>query len=247
MVKPRPNPSELKRAKTQCLKVGVYAPRRWVDPAQLEQVGLRDMKDTDLLQLFKPGQSTGEIYGMLSQMLDTFQQNLKEISDEEKDNKAAFEKLQVAKSEEIETSAGQIRVKEKEKATADEQLAHDKKDKVEAEKALKEDQTFLESVKKKCANNDAEWDARQKARREEVKAIGQATQVLTDGRDKLEKKGVSFLQQQQQRAHAAPSTLSHLLRATRKFNDPKLSALALRARVDSLGEVFKAIDDMLLG
>ena len=135
-----------------------------MDPALIEQGGLRDMRDVkeaDLLQLLKPGQSTGEIFGMLSQMLDTFQQNLKEISEEEKDNKAAFEKLQVAKSDEIETSAGQIRVKEKEKAAADEQLARNKKDKKEAEKALKEDKEFLESVKSKCANNDAEWDARQ--------------------------------------------------------------------------------------
>ena len=208
------------------------------------------MKEADLLQLLKPGQSTGEIFGMLSQMLDTFEQNLKEISDEEESNKAAFEKLQVAKSEEIETSAGQIRVKEKEKATADEQLAHDKKDKAEAETALKEDQTFLESVKTKCANNDAEWDARQKARREEVKAIGQATQVLTDGRDKLAKSAVGFLQLQQQTQHtqlSQPDALSNFLRVTRRFNDPGLSALALRARVDSLAEVFKAIDGMPLG
>ena len=115
---------------------------------------------------------------------------------------------------------------------------------------MKEDQDFLQSVKQKCANNDAEWDARQKARREEVRAIGQATQVLTDGRDKLEKKGLSFLQQNQ---HSHPfrsaesNALSNFLRITHRFNDPHLSALALRARVDSLTEVFKAIDDMPLG
>ncbi|CAE7789769.1 unnamed protein product [Symbiodinium sp. CCMP2592] len=219
-----------------------------IGPAGL--LGLRDVKEADLLQLLKPGQSAGEIFGMLSQMLETFEQNLKEIADEEEGNKEAFQKLQTAKSEEIETSAGQIRVKEKEKATVDEKLAHDKKDKTESEKALKEDQDFLQSVKQKCANNDAEWDARQKARREEVRAIGQATQVLTDGRDKLEKKGLSFLQQNQhQHSHPFRSdeskSLSNFLRITHRFNDPHLSALALRARVDSLAEVFKAIDDMI--
>ncbi|CAE7482641.1 unnamed protein product [Symbiodinium sp. CCMP2456] len=239
--------SQVKSALRQMLSKS----RRWADPQQIEQaglLGLRDMKEADLLQLLKPGQSAGEIFGMLSQMLETFEQNLKEISDEEQGNKEAFQKLQTAKSEEIETSAGQIRVKEKEKATVDEKLAHDKKDKTESEKALKEDQDFLQSVKQKCANNDAEWDARQKSRREEVKAIGQATQVLTDGRDKLEKKGLSFLQQDQ---HSHPlsaessSALSNFLRVTHRFNDPHLSALALRARVDSLAEVFKAIDDMI--
>ena len=69
--------------------------------------------------------------------------------------------------------------------------------------------------------------------------------MLTDGRDKLEAKGVSFLQQSQH-AHAPEGAMSNLLRVTRRFNDPRLSALALRARVDSLGEVSKAIDDMLL-
>jgi len=232
----------------------VFSMRHRLAEPQLGQAGLgllgrtRDLKEADLLQLLKPGQSAGEIFGMLSQMLETFEQNLKEISDEEEGNKEAFQKLQTAKSEEIETSAGQIRVKEKEKATVDEKLAHDKKDKTESEKALKEDQDFLQSVKQKCANNDAEWDARQKARREEVRAIGQATQVLTDGRDKLEKKGLSFLQQNQ---HSHPfrsaesNALSNFLRITHRFNDPHLSALALRARVDSLTEVFKAIDGMI--
>lgn len=240
--------SQVKSALRQMLSKS----HRWADPQQIEPaglLGLRDMKEADLLQLLKPGQSAGEIFGMLSQMLETFEQNLKEISDEEEGNKEAFQKLQTAKSEEIETSAGQIRVKEKEKATVDEKLAHDKRDKTESEKALKEDQDFLQSVKQKCANNDAEWDARQKSCREEVKAIGQATQVLTDGRDKLEKKGLIFLQQDQRshplRSAESSDALSNFFRVTHRFNDPHLSALALRARVDSLAEVFKAIDDMI--
>lgn len=194
----------------------------------------RHFREADLLQYFQPGQSSDEVYGMLSQMQDTFEQDLKEMQEEEASSKAAYEKLNDAKAEEIETSKSQLRLKQKEKASADEQLAHDKKEKNTVGKALEEDKKFLKSVQTKCANTDSEWDARQKTRREEVKAIASATQVLT------ENKPTSFLQFSSQNLQTQAGKL--LSRGSRsKF----LAFRASQSKAGSLGEVLKAVDDMI--
>jgi len=194
----------------------------------------RHFREADLLQYFQPGQSSDEVYGMLSQMQDTFEQDLKEMQEEEASSKAAYEKLNDAKAEEIETSKSQLRLKQKEKASADEQLAHDKKEKNTVGKALEEDKKFLKSVQTKCANTDSEWDARQKTRREEVKAIASATQVLT------ENKPTSFLQFSSQNLQTQAGKL--LSRGSRsKF----LAFRASHSKAGSLGEVLKAVDDMI--
>lgn len=194
----------------------------------------RHFREADLLQYFQPGQSSDEVYGMLSQMQDTFEQDLKEMQEEEASSKAAYEKLNDAKAEEIETSKSQLRLKQKEKASADEQLAHDKKEKNTVGKALEEDKKFLKAVQTKCANTDSEWDARQKTRREEVKAIASATQVLT------ENKPASFLQFSSQNLQTQAGKL--LSRGSRsKF----LAFRASHSKAGSLGEVLKAVDDML--
>lgn len=194
----------------------------------------RHFREADLLQYFQPGQSSDEVYGMLSQMQDTFEQDLKEMQEEEASSKAAYEKLNDAKAEEIETSKSQLRLKQKEKASADEQLAHDKKEKNTVGKALEEDKKFLKAVQTKCANTDSEWDARQKTRREEVKAIASATQVLT------ENKPASFLQFSSQNLQTQAGKL--LSRGSRsKF----LAFRASHSKAGSLGEVLKAVDDMI--
>ncbi|CAJ1363142.1 unnamed protein product [Effrenium voratum] len=211
--------------------------RRWLEDVP------RRFQVADLLQYVQPGQSSEEIFGMLSQMLETFQQDLKEMQDEETSNKAAYEKLKEAKAEEIEMSAGQIRVKQKEKATADEQLAQNKKEKGATTTALDEDNKFLVTVKSKCTNSDVEWDARQKTRREEVKAISAATQVLSDGREKLVKTTSFFQRSSHHKLQRAGE--AKLLAAAQQLHSPRLSLLALRAKSDSLEEVSVAIDNMI--
>lgn len=131
-----------------------------------------------------PGQGsagTEEVRDTMTGMLSTFEKNLGEMDEEEKNNKYAYAKLVKAKQEELKTGNAQIVVKDKEKAATDEQLAYDKKDKKTAIKNWNSDKKFLAAVNERCAKNEVHWDRRQKERREEVQAVNEAINVLEAG------------------------------------------------------------------
>lgn len=198
---------------------------------------------------YDPGAASDEVRGMLTGMLTSFSDNLQEMIEEEKNNKAAFEKLRKAKTEELEGGNAQVVVKEKEKAASDEKLAYDRKDKKTAIKNWNGDKKFLAAVDARCTKNELEWDTRQKERREEIQAINEATNVLEGGVNldaaPAPAPAPSFLQSSQlrmSRRQRAARVLSTL--ATRQ-QDSRLSALAMRAKIDSLSEVTRAIDGMI--
>merc|ERR1719310_2490746 len=74
-------------------------------------------------------------------------------------------------------------------------LAADKKDLEDTEKQLAADTKFLESVKDTCATADADYEARQKVRGEEIKAVGETIGILTsdEAQTSFSKSG-SFIQ-----------------------------------------------------
>jgi len=172
------------------------------------------------------------------------------MTQEEKSNKVTFVKLKKAKTEELQGGNAQIVVKEKEKAATDEKLAYDRKDKKATIKNWNNDKKFLAAVTARCTKNELEWDTRQKERREEIQAINEATNVLEggvdlDGAAPAPAPAPSFLQRGQlrmSRRQKAARVLSTL--ATRR-QDSRLSALAMRARIDSLTEVTRAVDGMI--
>jgi len=105
---------------------------------------------------------SGEIYGILTQMLETFEANLAQAQQEEKENQKAFEDLKAAKEAEI--TAGQERIDKKtgELADADEKNANAKEDLDDTKKSLAADEQFLMMLKEKCRMTDKEWEDRQK-------------------------------------------------------------------------------------
>jgi len=211
-------------------------------PRLLEQVLNSMGKGTDLLQAASEGsyEPSGEVLGMLTAMLDSFTANLEKIEKEEAANKESFEKLESAKGEEIGGGASQTQTKIKEKAAAEEKLAHDKKDLQQTKDTMEADQKYLAQVNIACANVDEEWDNRQKTRREEVKAVAQAIKILSaQGKPSFLQISSSKSSVQQQKA------ASKLAAAGSKFQSSELSLLALRARADGLAEVKAAVEKMI--
>lgn len=199
---------------------------------------------------YDPGYASDEVRGMLKGMLTSFTDNLQEMTEEEKSNKITFAKLKKAKTEELQGGNAQIVVKEKEKAATDEKLAYDRKDKKSTTMTWNSDKKFLVAVNVRCTKSELAWDTRQKERREEIQAINEATNVLEGGVDldaaaPAPAPAPSFLQRSQlrmSRRQKAARVLSSL--ATRR-QDSRLSALAMRAKIDSLTEVTSAVDGMI--
>merc|ERR1719161_2145337 len=71
---------------------------------------------------------SGEIFGILKQMKETFETNLGSSQKEEMANQKAYEDLKAAKEEEIAAGQAQIDTKTQELADTDEKLAQSKKD-----------------------------------------------------------------------------------------------------------------------
>jgi DNA repair exonuclease SbcCD ATPase subunit len=189
---------------------------------------------------YKP--QSGQIFGILKQMQETFEADLSSSQKEEIASAAAFEDLKKAKQEEIDTASTSAAEKEQQLAKTDETLAQAKEDKEDTLASLDADQKFLIELKEKCAMTDKEWEERQKMRQTEIQAVSKAIAILSDddARD-LFSKTFNFLQVYRKNGRQAAAEVLSKAAAT----SPKFSALAASVRLDPFPKVKKAIDDMI--
>jgi chromosome segregation ATPase len=191
---------------------------------------------------------SGEIFGILGAMKESFEINLSELQKDEAENVKAYTELKAAKEEEIAAGQEQIDKKTMELANADETLAQNKEDIVDTKKTLEEDEAFLLMLKEKCSTTDSEWEERQKARALEMEACSKALAVLNsdEAHELFTKtfKAASFLQKAQ--VSERRSAAAKVLKATAdKIHSPRLAALSVKVRLDAFTKVKKAIDDMM--
>merc|ERR1719236_432661 len=122
---------------------------------------------------------SGEIFGILKQMKETFESNLSQSQKDELANQKAYEDLKAAKEEEIAAGQAQIETKTQELATTDEKLANSKQDIEDTRASLAADEQFLMKLKETCQMTDQEWEERQKTRQLEMEAVSKALAILS--------------------------------------------------------------------
>merc|ERR1711972_825464 len=122
---------------------------------------------------------SGEIFGILRQMKETFESNLSASQKEELANQKAYEDLKAAKEEKIAAGQEQIESKTDELATTDENNAQSKADLDDTKASLSADEEFLMMLKEKCSMTDKECEERQKTRQLEMEACSKALAVLS--------------------------------------------------------------------
>jgi chromosome segregation ATPase len=190
---------------------------------------------------------SGEIFGILSNMKETFEANLSTTQKEEIENQKAYEGLKAAKQEEISAGQEQIDKKTDELAATDEKLANNKQDLEDTRNSLSADEKFLADLKEKCKQTDQEYEQRQKTRRDEISAVSEALNFLNsdDAHDLFTStfNGVQLVQRQSSVSREKASAL--LRNAALKLNKPQLSALATSVKLDAFTKVKKAIDDLI--
>merc|ERR1740117_1350609 len=190
---------------------------------------------------------SGEIFGILNQMKESFEQNLAETQKDEASNVQAYEQLKAAKEDEIVAGQEQSETKVQELADTDEKLAQSKEDLDDTRASLTEDEAFLMMLKEKCSSTDAEWEERQKTRQLEMEACSKALAVLSsdEAHDLFTKTfNPAFLQEAEnnQRRTAAAKVLKTV---ALKNSSPRLAAIAIKVQLDAFVRVKKAIDDMV--
>merc|ERR1711972_994267 len=99
---------------------------------------------------------SGEIFGILKQMKETFETNLSASQKEELANQKAYEELKAAKEDEIAAGQAQLDTKTQELASTDEKNAQAKQDIEDTKASLSADEQFLLMLKEKCSLTDSE-------------------------------------------------------------------------------------------
>jgi len=190
---------------------------------------------------------SGEIFGILRQMKETFESNLSDSQKEEAANQKSFAELKLAKEDEINAGKAAIEQKTQLLATTDEKLAQSKEDIKDTQNSLTADQKFLMDLKERCQMNDQEWEERQKTRNTEITAIAEAITILSSdaAHDTFSKTFNPALLQRAARKGQIAAAKAFLLASAGRLHSPRLSALASGMRLDAFTKVKEAIDTMV--
>jgi len=226
--------------------------------ATLQQLVINmDMSSTDrdmLTSFLSAGSgyapASGEILGMLKQMLETMQKELDEITTAEEKAIKDFEALIAAKEKELDANTGAMEAKIERAAEVGLEIVEMKEDLDDTQKALIEDKKFLAELEKDCGTKEGEWNKRCKIRAEELLAIGDTIKILNDD-DALDlfKKTLpssSLLQMQVTSAEVKQLALA-ALKASKGDSRLDFIALALRTKAQSpFDKVIGMIDEMVV-
>jgi len=189
---------------------------------------------------------SGEIVGIIKQMLETMEAELKEEQEKESKAAAAFDEMRTAKTASIEAAEKMEEEKEAEKADTDNLIAEAKEDLGATEAQLIEDKTYLKNLNKMCSQGDEAFEKRKASRLEEIKAVTETIEILTGDEARDAMSGTyNFLEvashQNSRRARAA----ALLRQAGIRNHNNQLTMLATGVELDAFTKVKKAIDDMI--
>merc|ERR1719453_2071334 len=195
----------------------------------------------------KGDEASGEIFGILTGMKESFEINLANSQQEETANQKAYEDLKAAKEAELAAGTTAFETKTQERATADTKNAESKEDKEDTEESVAADTKFLADVKEKCANMDAEYAQRTKDRQLETEAVTKALSFLTsDEAQELFARTTAAAFVQKQQASVRRERISQAIsRAGEHARDPRLAAIAMKVRLANFAEVKAKLQEMI--
>jgi len=195
---------------------------------------------------------SGEILGILKQMLEEFEHDLSVAQKDEIASQTQFEELKASIMKELEPTINVRAKKDGEKADKDQKTDDAKKDLEDTMAALAANKEYLLKVREKCRLIDLQYEARLKTRQLEVEAVTKAIAILSTDEsmdlatDTFNSAAASLLQKELAENKQKQSKASDFLVAVaQKIRSPKLAAFALRVRLDAFTKVKEAIDDMI--
>merc|ERR1719443_2583034 len=223
---------------------------------QVKELLRAPRKGLSLLQQPPPGGASnyepqsGAIFGVLKQMKETFETNMEEGKKEEAEGAAQYEELKTTKETQLNAAKEKISTKTQELAKARETAANDKEDLDDTQATLAADTEFLGKLREQCAAIDKQWEERSKMRSDEIAAVGETINILTDddARDQFNDAG-TFMQlraQSKRESVARERTAAYIAAAGDKLQSKRLAALAVKVRNDVFAKVKESIDGMVV-
>jgi len=176
--------------------------------------------------------SSGQIFGVLKGMKETFENDLAGAQRDENKNQGAYESLKKAKDSQITAAQSLAQTKDTELGNVDQRHAEASQNKKDTERTLAADQEFLGNLKEQCKNINAEFFQRTQMRQTETQAVSKALAFLnSDSANDLYArtfKSAAFFQEGMTSAKGRAAAAGVLAKAAAKSHDARLSALASR-------------------
>jgi len=225
-------------------------------PSQFQQAVsafLQQHKDGSPHQEFAP--QSGEIFGILKGMQESFETNLVNSQEEEKEGVRAFNELKAAKTVEIDDAKEQVESKAEAKASTDEQLSTSKEDLEDTRSTVTADTEFLMDLQERCRNMDHTFEQRRKVRTDETAAVNQAIEILDSDEAHgqfsrtlgfVQLSSVSFSDASSRMDAARKQASRVLFDAARKLGNPQLSILATAVKDDVFEKIKIMIDKLIV-
>merc|ERR1719482_174050 len=190
---------------------------------------------------------SGEIVGILKQLLEDMEKELADATSEENTAIAEFEALTAAKEKEIAAATAAVESKTQRAGEVAVQIVNLKNDLEDTKDQLGEDEAFLMELKKSCATKAKEYDERKAMRAQELVAVQETIKILNDD-DSLDlfKKTLSLVQVDRSSRDIRDQALSSLKNLSSSHPETGLIQLALMGKKVGFEKIIKMIDDMVV-
>lgn len=202
----------------------------------------------DLMQVNSDHYSSqsGQIFGILGTMKDQMESDLSDARKTEAADSQSFAELKAAKEDEIQQGKDSIEKKTEELGDSDEANANAKQNLADTRATLAADTEYLMNLREKCKNTDHDFEARQKARAEEVEAVGKALEYLnSDEAHDLFTRTFNFVQTYSSTSSSSLRARAAAVLAKVAAKNPRIAAIATSVKLDAFTKVKKAIDDLV--
>jgi hypothetical protein len=193
--------------------------------------------------------ASGEIFGILKQMKESFEENLNSAQVQETADNKAYGELKAAKEAEIAATEASLDEKNEALGQASFKKAKADQDEEDTQAILEADTKYLAMLKSTCATADADFEMRRKTRLAESTAVTKALGFLQsdEAQDLFHKSlgGASFIQKSQKKSSRSANAVDFLKKAAHKLNRPELSMLAVKVRIAAFTKAKKMIQEMI--
>eukprot|EP00397_Hematodinium_sp_SG-2012_P013269 GEMP01013465.1.p1 GENE.GEMP01013465.1~~GEMP01013465.1.p1 ORF type:complete len:708 (+),score=209.37 GEMP01013465.1:52-2175(+) len=189
---------------------------------------------------------SGQIYGMLKQMKEEFENKHTDATKEEQAARVTFAQLKKSLNAEIAAATTSKNSKTSELGETNQNNARAKAELNNTREDQSTDSKFLADLQAQCATADSEYAKRQETRADEIKAVGETIGVLTeDSAREVMSRTMSFLQASGTSTAIRLRASSGIALLAKKHGNYQLALLAIQLKRDAFTKVKKAMDDML--
>merc|ERR1719331_1975041 len=163
---------------------------------------------------------SGVVQGILAQMKEDFETELKDSAKEEEEAAAQHAALMETKRSDLALLAATLIKTKQAQGDDTQQLAEDQQERSETQKQLKADEIFFDETKEACSAKAKQWSGRSRSRTEELAAIDEAIGILTSEEAKAtfeNSTSTFFLQISEETQTAAMNILKQAARVSKSL------------------------------